>query len=90
MEFIKFSNGPPFRRGLYLIFMDNEVFEQEIAAKIKLLRKQADISQEEMAEILGYNPKVVSAIEEGHRSIGLKTLVKWADAVGKKLIIDFV
>lgn len=89
MDFIKFSNGPPFSRGFNSIFMNNEAFEREIATKIKRLRKEANISLEEMAVIVGYNSKVVSAIEEGHRSIGVKTLVKWADAVGKKLTIDF-
>lgn len=89
MEFVKFINGPPFWRGFIIISMNNEALEQEIATKIKRLRKQADISQEEMAEIIGYNSKVVSAIEEGQRSLGLKTLIKWADAVNKKLIVDF-
>ena len=89
MKFVKFSNGPPFWRGFIIKSMDNEI-EQAIATKIKRLRKEANITQDEMAEIIGYNSKVVSAIEEGHRSIGLKTLAKWADAVGKKLIIDFI
>ncbi|WP_211237809.1 helix-turn-helix domain-containing protein [Dyadobacter alkalitolerans] len=70
--------------------MDNEVFEKEIVERIRLLRKQAGISEEQMGEIIGYNAKVVSAIETGNRPIGLKTLIKWADAVGKELIIDFV
>ncbi|WP_138485079.1 helix-turn-helix domain-containing protein [Dyadobacter bucti] len=70
--------------------MENEVFEHELAAKIKRLRKEANISEEEMAEIIGYHSKVVSAIEAGQRAIGIKTLLKWAQAVGKKLTIDFV
>lgn len=89
-ETYTFRYRPPIRGGYQKTSMESEAFEMEIAQKIQRLRIEAGISDEQMAEAIGYNTKVLSAIETGNRSIGVKTLIKYADAVGKKLIIDFV
>ena len=57
---------------------------------LKNARLEANFSQEEMGEVIGYNGKVVAAIENGNRTIGLKILIKWADAVGKELKIELI
>ena len=64
--------------------------ETEILKQLKLLRLQADITESEMGEHIGLPGKVISAIESGNRPIGLRTLILWAEKVGKKLTVDFV
>lgn len=64
--------------------------ETEIIKRLKLLRLEANISESEMGEHIGLSGKVVNAIESGNRPIGLRTLILWAEKLGKKLIIELV
>lgn len=49
-----------------------------IAEALRLLRVYSDISQTEMAENLGFNSPILSAMEKGWREITVKTLEKYA------------
>jgi len=62
--------------------------KQETAIKktfglnIRLLRYQADLSQEQLAERANIHPTYLSSIEKGERSIGLIKIMKLAKALG--------
>ena len=53
-----------------------------IAANVRRLRKQRDISQEELAEICGYHRTYVGMIERSERNITIATLEALAGALG--------
>jgi transcriptional regulator with XRE-family HTH domain len=63
--------------------------EMEILKQLKNLRLSANLTEEEMGVYIGYNAKVVSAIEAGNRPVGLKTIIKWSEAVKKEISISF-
>ncbi|PWJ53399.1 DNA-binding XRE family transcriptional regulator [Dyadobacter jejuensis] len=62
----------------------------EIIKELKILRLEANLSQEQLGELIGYSSKVVSAIEAGKRPIGLKTLILWCKALDRNLEINFI
>ena len=59
--------------------------------QLRALRDEAGITQTELAERLGsgYTKQVVSAIETGGRSIGIRMLEKWSTACGNLVRITF-
>jgi DNA-binding XRE family transcriptional regulator len=65
--------------------------EDELARKIYDLRKQAGLTQERLAELVGTTPSVISRLEdsdyEGHSLTMLKRI---AAAVNKRVEIRFV
>ena len=52
-----------------------------IGKRIKLARIKADITQEQLAEILGVTTPYVSRLERGAKSINLKRLIEIADVL---------
>jgi len=61
----------------------------EILKELKSLRLNANLTEDQMGEHIGFPGKVVSAIEAGNRPIGLKTMIKWSEAVGKQIVLSF-
>lgn len=61
----------------------------EILKELKSLRLNANLTEDQMGEYIGFPGKVVSAIEAGNRPIGLKTMIKWSEAVGKQIVLSF-
>nr|WP_298935699.1 helix-turn-helix transcriptional regulator [uncultured Dyadobacter sp.] len=61
----------------------------EIVQQLKALRLDAGMTEDQMGEFIGYSGRVVTAIEAGNRPIGLKTLIKWSEAVKKELSVSF-
>lgn len=59
--------------------------ERKLGKRIKRLRKQAKLTQEEMAEKLRLSPKYIQFIEAGTRMPSLKTIYKVARALGVKV-----
>lgn len=55
---------------------------QVVALNIRKLRKELDISQEDLAEKCGLHRTYVGAIERSERNITLQTLEKLADSLG--------
>lgn len=56
-----------------------------IGAKIKYLRTQAGLSQEELAEFADVSPVYISNIERGEKSPSLKTIVSVAIALNTSM-----
>lgn len=52
---------------------------------LKNLRIQADLSQQDLAEILGIGRSYVSKLERGHRQPDLHIVIEWARACGFEL-----
>ena len=57
-------------------------------------RKESGMSQTDIAKIMGVSPPAVSRLENalvtGKRSPSIATLRKYAAAMGKRLVFDFV
>ena len=73
----------------FLEEMRKEVIREEMAKKIKQLRKKQKVTQEELAKSLKTSRTNIVSLESGQRNITLKTLDKIAKAMGKELVIDF-
>lgn len=67
-----------------------ELLEQEFtfAAKMIEVRLQARLSQEQVAIRMGTTQSVVARIESGRPLPSLRTLMRYATAVGRKLEIS--
>lgn len=61
---------------------------ERIGLRIAEIRKEAGLSQCELAERLGMKQNAISRIEKGKFNIGFDTLQKIAEAFGKK--VDFI
>lgn len=64
-----------------IVKLENE-FYKTIADKIKIARKQKDLSQSALARKLGVSQQFISRIEKGKENISLGTLKKILDAIG--------
>ncbi|KKR31222.1 MAG: Toxin-antitoxin system, antitoxin component, Xre family [Candidatus Gottesmanbacteria bacterium GW2011_GWC2_39_8] len=53
----------------------------DFGVKVKQLRKQAGLSQEELAELIKRDPRTIVAIEAGKRNPTLNTIYKLAKAL---------
>ncbi len=59
-----------------------EALAKQLGLRIKILRKKANLSQEQMAEMIGSHPVHLSKIERGVTNMGLDLLEKTAFAFG--------
>ena len=66
----------------------NEQERMRIGMRIAELRKQQNLTQKELGERCGLQDSHIARIEKGRYSVGLDTLQRIADALGRK--IDFV
>lgn len=62
---------------------------QEIGAALKALREGAGLSQKDIADKMGIAQQSVSRIENGGAGITSSTISRYAEAVGKKLVLGF-
>lgn len=60
-------------------------FEKEIGLRIVKLRKQKNLTQEDLAGLAEIDRSYLSEIENGYKNISVQTLKKIADALGAKL-----
>jgi transcriptional regulator with XRE-family HTH domain len=49
---------------------------------VRMLRYQADMSQEQLAEKAHLHPTYISSVERGKRSVGLEKIISIARALG--------
>jgi len=49
---------------------------------VRMLRYQAELSQEQLAERANLHPTYISSVERGQRSVGLEKIVNIARALG--------
>lgn len=61
-----------------------DAFSQELLEKVRSCREQAHLSQQELAERLGYSQQFISGIESGREKITLDFLRKFAKATGSR------
>jgi transcriptional regulator with XRE-family HTH domain len=59
-----------------------------IGEAIRLRRKAADLTQEELAERVNLNPKYIGEVERGEKIISIEALLRIASAL-KTPIMDF-
>ena len=68
--------------------------DYDVHAEIRLLitttRNSLNVTQKQLAEKSGISQSNISKIESGNYHPSVSTLKKIADALGKRLIIDFV
>jgi ribosome-binding protein aMBF1 (putative translation factor) len=66
-----------------------EAVSQDLSLQFVLARKAAGLTQAEVAERMRTSQPQVARIEsDGYDSATLRTLKRYADAVGKKLVIE--
>lgn len=65
--------------------------KEKFGNRLKALRKEKDLSQEELAERSGLNRPYISGIEKGKRNVSLEVMEKLAEAleVGIGELIEF-
>jgi DNA-binding XRE family transcriptional regulator len=62
-----------------------------IGLKIREIRKEAGLTQKEVADKMGVSQQVISRLEKGEvDNPTVDTLIRVADVVGKKLNVEFV
>ena len=55
--------------------------KQLLGVRIRELRKNRNLTQEQLAELVGINPKYVSSIERGKENPTLDTFIKIAESL---------
>ena len=65
--------------------------KEKFGLRLKALRKEKGLSQEELAERSGLNRPYISGIEQGKRNVSLEVMEKLADALGVGIgeLVDF-
>jgi transcriptional regulator with XRE-family HTH domain len=58
---------------------------EKFGIKLKTLRKEKGLSQEELAERSGLNRPYISGIEQGKRNVSLEVIEKLAGALGVEI-----
>ena len=56
--------------------MDDKTFKKLIGERVKFYRKRKGLTQEQLAEILDFNTKSISLLENGHNYIALNKVPK--------------
>ena len=74
----------------FAVDFDEGFAEFKLSETLKQLRKEAGISQEELAHKLHTQKTAISRLENHSEDILLSTLFKIAHAFGKKVDINFV
>lgn len=62
--------------------------ELRLQTQLHLIREELEISQKELAEILGIKQPSLSAIENRGHDLKISTIKKYVEAMGGKLRID--
>lgn len=63
--------------------------KEEFGLRVKSLRKNNGMSQNELAEKSGLNRPYISGIEQGKRNVSLEVIEKLAEALEVKIIDIF-
>jgi ribosome-binding protein aMBF1 (putative translation factor) len=70
--------------------IENESFNSDVAEKVYQMRKEAKLTQKQLAELIGTQQSVISRIEDAdYDRHSLSILRRIARALGKKLVIEF-
>jgi len=65
--------------------------KEKFGIRLRTLRKEKGLSQEELALKSGLNRPYISAIEKGKRNVSLEVMEKLAEAMGVQIgeLVDF-
>ncbi len=75
--------------GCYKGVKDNFDVEYQVALELAQARKEANLSQSQIAKLMGTQQSVVSRIERGS-NVSVATVARYAAACGKHLEIQVV
>lgn len=64
-------------------------YEFMVASEIIKARLKSKLTQKEIAERMGTTQSVIARLESGNNLPSLKTIFKYAEAIGKKVEIHF-
>ncbi len=64
--------------------MNDKSFKKEIGNRIKSYRKLKGLTQEQLAELMDFNTKSISLLENGHNYIALNKVPKLCNALDIK------
>lgn len=56
--------------------MDDKTFKKLIGERVKFYRKQKGLTKEQLAEVMDFNTKSISLLENGHNYIALNKVPK--------------
>ena len=62
---------------------DAQSVRHDFGDRLKILRKQSDISQEQLAHLSGLDRSYVGQVERGERNVSLQNIHRLAKALGK-------
>ena len=65
--------------------MEENRLAKQIGSAIRRLRNQADLSQEELADLCDVHRTYIGAIERGEKNVTVKTVAKIAGALNRSL-----
>lgn len=68
---------------------DAMAHEFMIASELIKARLNSNLTQKEVAEKMGTTQSVIARLESGNNLPSLKTILKYAEAIGKKVQINF-
>jgi DNA-binding XRE family transcriptional regulator len=71
-----------------LAHADDGWFFAQIADKVTERRKELDLSQAELAELVGTTQSAIARLESGGRPPRIDTLLRIADALDCELLVD--
>ena len=60
----------------------------EVAGRVREIRKSSDLTQAELAEIIGTKKSNISRLESGRYNPSLDFMVKGVNGLGRKISID--
>jgi transcriptional regulator with XRE-family HTH domain len=83
------QDNPPFRLAL-ATEADAEEFCANVRKELRYKRKSLKIDQKEMGRRLNLNQSAISKIESGQGDIGVKTLHRYANALGLRPVLGYV
>ena len=69
---------------------DSGYLEFKISVLLREARKEAGLTQQELADIMQTKKTAISRMENHAKDIRLSTLQKFAESIGKKLELHFV
>lgn len=84
----KYIEGRKHRDPAFAYEFDAAYEEFKIGVMLKKARLEADLTQEDLAAILGTKKTAISRIENHAEDIKLSTLSRTAKACGKRLVVS--
>ncbi|MCL2222525.1 MAG: helix-turn-helix transcriptional regulator [Oscillospiraceae bacterium] len=84
LKYVKLESAP------VLPIIEDYDIHAELRELIATTRNSLDVTQNQLAEKSGVSQSNISKIESGNYHPSIATIKKIADALGKRLIIDFI